>query len=458
MPSVVAVPPGDAIAVCPGAVKRPTAGEGDVAYDPQFDPDATVIEALQRGIVEGGQGGRLVPLDGGAATNLGAPFALTTDVVAAEPKRLEAYSTQTEPALATGAVFQHLADGDLRGVAATPCIAPSTEAWIVAGSTEPGSSARLVLVNAGLTNVTASLELWDAAGPVEAVGLTGLVIPPLTQRAVLLEGFVGDAARLASHVTASGGELAVFLQHSRLEGLVQGGTELAVAGEAPAYEVVVPGLSLTGSDYDAPRASALRVLNPGAAPANVTVELWGPDGVTTLPGLEEAVVGAGLVTDLSLAGLPAGVYTAVLTSDQLVVAAGLVLRTAEPEAPEEFAWAASARGAERAFLALPSSDLTAQLVLGAGEAASVSVVPIGMNATAGEAVIIELEGGQSRALDLAELGGDDSTVALELTWTGGAARAAALTVVAQDPEGQMISVVVPSGRWAQPTELPVYPR
>jgi hypothetical protein len=286
---------------------------------------------------------------------------------------------------------------------------------------------------------------------------------------VLLEGFVGDAARLAVHVTASGGELAVFLQHSRLEGTVAGGVELAIPGLAPATALVVPGLDVTASTFDSARASALRVLNPGEAQAVLSVELWGPDGPATLPGLEQAAVGPGLVSDLSLAGLPAGRYTAVVASDQPVAVAGLSLRSGdsggsggsadsgdsgEGEEPEEFAWSSSEAPSARGVVALPGKDLVARLVAGAEEASSLTVTPVGEDGERGSAIRLPVPARTSVALDVADLGAGGTDAALEFAWDGPAGHVA-LVVEAADSGG--ISVLSARGRWAEATEVAAYP-
>ncbi|MDR0365441.1 MAG: DUF5719 family protein, partial [Bifidobacteriaceae bacterium] len=368
-PASVEIPPGDSLVVCPGELKLPGADDpsDDVVYDPRFDPAPEAVESLLTALAKGGSGGQVTILDSGSSKDLAPPLAITSGTVGESASRVAAFSSQAAPADAAGGTFQHQIGGDLRGVAAAACQTPATEAWLVAGSTEVGSSARLLLTNPGFTNVTANIELWSGSGKVDAVGLDGLVVPPESQRAVLLEGFVGDSARLAIHVTASGGELAVFMQHSRLEGLVPGGVEIAVPGAAPAQTLVVPGINVVDSTFDSPRTSALRVLNPSSQRVTIQAQLWGPDGPVILPALEEAMVAPGLVTDLSLGGLPAGSYVAVISADQPIVAAGLSLRPAtNPDGgPEEFAWSSSAPTPSHGFVALPGANLTAQLQIGA---------------------------------------------------------------------------------------------
>ncbi|MDR1393949.1 MAG: DUF5719 family protein [Bifidobacteriaceae bacterium] len=463
-PRVVAVPAGTSMAVCPGALRLATSGEGEVVYDPRFDPAPSFTESLARLVVEG-EAGQVRLLDGSAPIRLHGPLAIDQQTVSAEPVLIEAESSsQGEPAStggeesaqAAGSTFQLMADGDLRGVAAASCVPPVAESWLVAGSTEPGSSARLILVNPGLTTVTADLELWDGNGLVEAVGLTGLVIPPSAQRAVLLEGFKGAANRLAVHVTAAGGEVAVFLQHSRLEGLTQGGVELAVAGQPPATLVNLPFVSVTESDFDSARASVLRVLNPGSVQAVISVELWGPDGLTTLPGLEEALVSPGRVSDLWLAGLPAGQYMAVIKSDQPLVGAALSLRPGVADGPEEFAWTASATEQGHGFLGLPNGNLTADLLVSSEVAAEVELTPLDDAGQAGPSRIVQVAARSAVKLEVPPLAAGRQAAAIEFTWRG-ASGFIALGVSFDDESGTMISAVLPRSRPATPSTVEVYP-
>src|SRR5690625_693484 len=49
--------------------------------------------------------------------------------------------------LVTGVRFGSATEGDLRGIAATPCIPIAAEQWLIGGQTEAGSSAKLELMN-----------------------------------------------------------------------------------------------------------------------------------------------------------------------------------------------------------------------------------------------------------------------------------------------------------------------
>ncbi|MDR1823990.1 MAG: DUF5719 family protein [Bifidobacteriaceae bacterium] len=479
-PDVVAVAAGDSVAVCPGELKLAAeqAG-GDVSYDPRFDPRPTSVEATTVALSQGVGAAAVVGLDQAAdglleGSTAGAGAASggiggSTHEVGDQPLVVRATSGSDAPALATGGTATVTADGDLRGIAAAACVTPAVESWLVGGSTELGSSARLVLVNPGLTSVTASVKLWDAAGPVDAVGLTGLVIPPGSSRAILLEGIEADASRLAAQVIATGGELGVYLQHSRLNGLTPAGVDLAVPGAAPATAVVVPGLDVQASSFDSAQVSLLRVLNPSDAPAVVSVVLWGPSGPVSLPGLDAVTIGAGMVADLSLGGLAEGSYVAHLASETPIVAAGLSLRVGQAPsadagvgvaAPEDFGWSASGAVSGLVLVAWPQlGDGTQRLVLGSATDTEVAVSLVGTSGVSSP-VTVNLSAGRSVVVSPADLvdelwSGSGEPVGLRLDVPDDAAVGAALVLVGSD--NQTIAVLTPAGRAAAAQALSLYP-
>jgi hypothetical protein len=273
---------------------------------------------------------------------------------------------------------------------------------------------------------------------------------------VLLEGIVADAGRMAVHMTASGGELAVFMQHSRLQGLSPGGVDFAVPGDAPALEVLVPAVSVTGTDFDSPLSSALRVVNPGERTATVAVALWGPEGPVTLPGLTEAVVGPGLVADLALAGLPGGFYAARVTSSEPVAVAALSLRTGEPEAPQEFAWTAGGASPDHGYLALPKGGVAGRVVLASDTDTTVELRGVASEGARAEPVTKELKAGTTVAFTPEELGAEDGFTAIEYTFPSGGRVTAAMALEATDDKGQSVGMVTPTGHSGLAGRVTVY--
>jgi hypothetical protein len=449
-PSGLAVAPGAATVVCPAQLALPGDEEGRINYDPRFDPAPTDVTSVVRALARGTGGGDVSVVGGSGQVALPTPLGSDSEAAGTSPWAIQARSNGQEAAWATGGAIIRVGDGDLRGLAASACITPGTEAWLIGGETRVQDSARLLLTNPGLTDVTASFELWDGAGKVDAVGTTGLVVPAQSQRAVLLEGIQADAARLAVHVTASGGDLAASLQDSRLNGLVPGGVDFAIPGAGPATSQIVPGLNLLASTFDAANGSVLRLLNPSTKPATVNVTLWGPDGPVSLPGLDQATVAAGTVTDLSLAGLAKdGIYAAQINSDQPVVAAGLSWRAAGAEDPVEFAWSPSVTAPAHGYVPLPQAGVDGVLAVASPVDAKLKVTPVNQGerqqASLGTAKSFDLKAGTTKLIKPGDAGAGASASFLEYELAGGGELALAMVLTSSDAKGPMLAVATPSG-------------
>ena len=228
------------------------------------------------------------------------------------------------PAQPVAAVAHSASSGDLRGLATAACVEPENDQWIVAGETETGEQASLVLDNPGRTTVTVTLELWGAAGAVTAAAASTYVLPALGHESVLLATLAPAERRLVVHVTSTGGAVGATVAESRLDGVVPRGVTLAGPG-APASTVqVVPGVSLEASEVDATDAGVLRLLAPQHA-TTATVTLLGTGGREVVRGSETVDLAAGEVTDVSLAGVRAGTYTIVVSADRPLLAGARIV-------------------------------------------------------------------------------------------------------------------------------------
>ncbi|WP_413451003.1 DUF5719 family protein [Georgenia phoenicis] len=440
--------------VCPGPPRLATALAGeDLGYD-EFDPQGSGTSAtldvltIARGEDEppgalslrptlDAPPGEEVPLAGAAR------LAELTDV--GEATALEAEPVEDVVALAAGTSAAVTESGDLRGLVATACQSPSTSAWLLGGSTEPGDSAQLVLSNVGQTPASVTLSGWGSTGALDLSGAGSVLVPAGGQRVVLLESLVGDP-RLAVHVAATGGEVTALVQDSRLRGLVPGGTDLVAPSVPPAESVVVPGISLGSASGEEADAPAVRVVNPGEETATVTLELLGVEGVEPVPGADDLVLDPGAVLDISLAGMPGGPWSAVVTADQPVTAAAVSTLVGEPgeddpsTPPVDRAWAPATTAVAGGVIALPGDVVSAvSLVLAnpADSAVDVELVPVMRDGTRGEPVSRTVEARTSLREVVADLG---DVAAMELRVADGAVHAAALLSVPVD-DGSLMSVV-----------------
>ncbi|QZN84767.1 DUF5719 family protein [Cellulomonas sp. C5510] len=342
-PVAVAVDAGRTTLVCPGPLRLP---DEDGAGDSEFDrvPVAPVEQVTAFDAALSGSA-TLTPL-GGDATSFDAGAAALSSPAA--PVVLRADPVEGEPARVAGVTSSRVTDGDLRGLAAGSCARPASDLWLVGGSTSLESTADLVVVNPGATPAEVAVELWGPSGPVDlGAGATTLVAPG-EQRVVVLPGVAAEQRRIAVHLSAAGGQVSAYLQDSLLDGFTPRGTDLVTPGTSPGTTQLVPGIRVPAADVDDPEAAVLRLLAPADGGATAAVRLLGPDGDVVLPGAERLELAAGEVTDLSLGGLPAGTYTAVVEADAPVVASASLAREGDAgeldEQPRlDRAWSASSR-------------------------------------------------------------------------------------------------------------------
>lgn len=478
----VQVPAGRTELVCPGPARVPVEDAG-LDYDPAFDPapqgSRTTVTSFSIG-----RPGETAPAGGYRSGLAGSPestiepftpprtLAGSARAASAQgPGLVTGETASNESALVAGTTVVRTARGDLRGLAAQRCAEAATaSAWLVAGSTQVGSSSRLVLANPGDTPATVRLTAWGAAGPLELGQLASVLVPAGSERSVLLESVVPDEPRLAVHLTVTGGRVAASVQDSALRGFVPAGVDLVAPTVAPAPRVLVPGLILVETDIDDPDAALLRILNPGTEATDVRLRLLGADGEMTVPGAETRVVEAGTVTDVSLAGVPAGAYTAELVSDQPVTAAGMLVRVGDRSADDpdqrvlDRAWLPAAAGVTtslvpvppnatgvgriRVVVANPDNEAVTLEVRAATVGGGVRVlapVPLPARST----VVLERETfPDAVGLELIALpdgaGGDaaDETAALDPTGgTAGMAYVAGVVLVGEAPDGPLIAGV-----------------
>jgi len=451
--AVVQTPPDGRLAVAAAGVAGPvtTAPAAAAASSTTGGADpaaAEVVEPVGGTAVGGGGAG-----SGGAAV-------------------LSATGPDDEPAPSLSALATTVTpDGDLQGVAAATCPSPTSDAWLVGGSTSGGSSSRLVLVNPGATAAEVDVELLTPDGVEQPAAGQGVVVPAGQRAELLVEGLLGGADALAVHVTSTGGAVAPSMVVTRLAGLVPRGVEVVVPSAPPAQEQVVPGVATAGRS-----TAVLRLAVPGSEPADVRWDvLADAAGAGAAAALSsEATVPGSSTVDVPLGGVPAGSAGVVLTSDAPVVASVVLerLSTEDEAGPAEVAVApATAPLAPGAGLALPAADagLAASLLLtnATDEPATVELVGLSAGAEQAEPVEVAVPARATRQLDPASLGAVAGVLVRSLDVTGAPAPAAvgaaaerstgvhaALVLTAAVPAGA-VAVAVPSSVPAAAGSTPV---
>ena len=434
---VASVPAGSSVGVCPGPARLL---EGTpVGTDPQFSPESATAKTAVSAAVLGSSAGvvpgsRLATLKGVPLTEIAkgaaavptasAPASRTPVLLAGVVPEREVDNVsvlradaQDQRQAAAGAVLSYAAeDGDLQGSAAAACQQPGNDLWLVGANTALGRSAVLNLTNASSTPATVSLDLFGSDGLIQAPGSRGLLVAPGSTRSIVLAGLAPGQERLGVRVRSAGGPVAAVIQQSVLRGLTPGGVDFITPGAAPSVRQVVSGLEIQDSAaLAALRAKpgfadagpALEIAVPGAADAVVEIKLYGRDGQKALPGGGVVTAKAGAVTEVSLAGVPAGTYTVAASSDISFAATARLTQGLKAEDASDIAFSSgSARLGSQHIVPVPRTG-DRQLVFGAPVGrATVSYTPITADGKIRTAVTADIAGGTTVSIKVpADVGG-----------------------------------------------------
>lgn len=336
--------------VCPGAPQLSTAeAASEVSYDLELDTGAPQMEARTT-LVAVAQLAGDAEVGGVGGSASGAPAVVAQDADAA-PILARYEPVGGRAASVTGVTLGHAEAGDLRGMVAGACLAPSSSHWLVGGNTEVGSSTQLILTNPGETPARVRVQAWTGVGA--AAGEIAELVEPGDSTVVLTET-LERTDRLAFHVSAEGGQVSAYLNTASLEGIVPAGVSQVGAGAPPALDTYVGPVHL--EEFDHPeRQTELRIVNPGTDAAEVSITLLGPGGEDPLAGAQDLTVDPGVVTDVPVAAPEAGEYTLHITSTAPVAASARTSVEGEHSsdldgAPIDISWLASGQPAQEAML------------------------------------------------------------------------------------------------------------
>jgi hypothetical protein len=255
-----------------------------------------------------------------------------------------------------GAVVARTDAGDLRGLAAATCVAPGAATWLVGGSTELGSTARLTLTNPGPVPVSVDATVHTELGVQDAPALTDVVVPPRSSVDLPVEASV-QATNLALRIQSDGGQVAAFLQDLRTQGLTSDGLDIVSPSAGPAPEQTIAGVEIADG-----AVSAVRLINPSDDVVTAAIEVATADGWSTLSGAEDVVLDPGVALDVPLTGIEPGVHGFRVRASDPVAAAAFTAHAGTSEegtgdVATEIAWTPATLDAVSAEYVIPGADL-----------------------------------------------------------------------------------------------------
>ncbi len=443
----VQVSPAPTALVCPGPPRVVTGEAGDdIEYDEEFgtgsDDARSVTDIAVISATQDPPSVTYTPLGDEAEELNGAEITLGDFTGASAPAVVR---SGAEPAVTIGAsTVARTDEGDLRGLSAAECTAPSTTQWFVGGSTQLGSSAQLTMVNPGETPVTASLDVWGDVGPIEAP--SEILVPPGEAVAVLLETLeLSDA--IALRVNADGGYLASSIQSSSLDGIVAAGTDIITVASDPSTEIYAGPFI---ADTDADLAPVLRLVNPEVQEqATIDVRVLTDEGPVGLAGAQGQVLEPGVVTDISLDGIPSGPVTIEVTSDRPVTAS--VMRSAQGTAgeldpntaPVDQAWLSGRQSQDGGVLNVPTGLVGATTVALSNPTdtdTEVTVHPVLSDGTVGDELAVTISAHSSTVLDADATADSDGSEVVAVQIQGEDVLASAM-LSSEAPDGELIAMI-----------------
>jgi hypothetical protein len=183
----------------------------------------------------------------------------------------------------------------VNGTAVTPCLSEAGASWWVAGgSTEPGQSFVVEVLNPYESRAVASVTLETPSGLFVPSAYAGLVLGPHTLDALYVHDVAPNESPITAHVKSTDGDVVVYgvglaTQH-------QTSVSLLPASPGGSRTIVVPSAS-----SDPSLSTSLLLAGTGTAPVAATVQVLAPSGCTTrCPAPFTVSVPAGSTTSLTL--------------------------------------------------------------------------------------------------------------------------------------------------------------
>lgn len=285
--------------------------------------------------------------------------------------------------LLTANQIQRATIDSLAGLAGAACQKPSSEQWLIGGSTVTGRESLLILSNPSPVASVVDLQIYSEAGALEGPGLTGISVAAKSTELIQLASIAPKTTSFAIALNARGGAIASWLQQKTQRGLSAEGVDLVGPSAPFGQQQVIPGILvrgtktanklITGNEDYLDLKPTLRVFVPGSKSATFTAQIMSSDQKTFGTVLQQTVAG-GRVAEFAIDDLADGDYVAFISADQPIGAAIRLSRTAPTNQPvTDFAWLASGQLVDgEQIIAVPAAGIS-KLSLANAETGSIEV-------------------------------------------------------------------------------------
>lgn len=407
----VSVKARDLTLVCPGALQS-SGGKSGAKLGAFSALDSALLSASFAGTTNSGATPATVeilelPTESGAAPaaeeNIPARVSKPTAITVFD----EVGALEQGSALLSANQIQRASIDSLAGLAGAACQKPTSEQWLLGGSTVTGRESLLILSNPSKVAAIVDLQVYSEAGALDGPGLAGISVAAGKTELIQLASIAPKTTSFAIHLKARGGSIASWLQQKTQRGLSAEGVDFV--GPSPSFgtEQVIPGVLVRGTktakkliadnaDY-LDLKPTLRVYVPGDKDATFTAQIMSSDQ-KSLGTVIQQTVAAGRVAEFGIDDLVDGDYVAFIKADQPIGAALRLSRTAATNQPvTDYAWLTSGHVLTgRQAIAIPTAGIS-KLSLANLQAGSIEVTI----AAGGNTSKLALREGASRVIEVA---------------------------------------------------------
>lgn len=197
---------------------------------------------------------------------------------------------------AVGTAVTQSEGGADRGLAMSRCKVPAVEHYFVGMQSNKTTITKIVLTNADDAEAYVDLTFYSELGRVQAAGSKSVTVKPNSTVTVGLDSLFTQTGPIAVKVKASQGRVAAFARvHSIADAdSAPRGVEWYPTVPLPRTHLVIPGIP------EGPGERRLVLANFGDEKSTLAVQLLGPQGPFTLPGMENVSVNPGSLISLDL--------------------------------------------------------------------------------------------------------------------------------------------------------------
>ena len=152
------------------------------------------------------------------------------------------------------------------------CLSPQTQQYLVGASADVSSKSQLIFANSGLSSSTVDVTVYTDAS---ASFKKSITVKKNQTANLSVVSLAPGAKSVAFMVTPRTGRVATFLVDERGKGLQALGGDIVNSQSELSKTIYIPAIAHSA---DLEKTHVLRVLNPNAIRANISVELISADG------------------------------------------------------------------------------------------------------------------------------------------------------------------------------------